>query len=76
MSISRRHFDSIAKIFAIAKAHTRSEGEYTRLFIAADAIADVLKTSSQTFQKERFLSACGFADPQPVTISSKETQNA
>ena len=60
MPISRKHFDLIAKIFSIAKEYVQSEGELSRLFILADATACALEATSQTFKKDRFLSACGF----------------
>ena len=57
MSLSRRHFNAIAKA---AKANRLKPGGTAEAFL--HELADILATASGTFQKEKFLAACGCAD--------------
>jgi len=55
MSISRRHFEAIAKAF---KSNHGDDLETVRNL--AENIADILATSHASFNKPLFLLACGF----------------
>ena len=54
MSISRKHFDAIAKA---AKANRQKPTGLSEGFL--HELADILASASGAFQKERFLAACG-----------------
>lgn len=73
MPISRKHFNSLAKVFAVGKQYATCEEELRHQAITVNAIADILATTSATFQKDRFLLAAGF--PTAATLL-KEIDNA
>lgn len=63
MSISRKHFDAVAKA---AKVNRQKPTGLSEGFL--HELADILASASGTFQKDRFLAACGVE-------SVKECQN-
>lgn len=54
MSISRRHFDAIAR--AVKANH--KDSKLSEVFVYE--LADILATTSGSFNKPMFLKACGF----------------
>lgn len=73
MSLSRRHYEALAKAFKQAALRARSIEEAQRLGRLAGEVAEILGAASSTFKPERFLEACKFTeltDPR-----KKENQN-
>lgn len=60
MAFTRQHYVAIAEILKrAAKEYSSSEGPYAVEQIARD-LADLFKRDNPSFDRQRFLSACGF----------------
>ena len=58
--MTKKHFDELAKIITEAQEYINDAD----LYKIANRIADYCSTQSHTFDRERFLKACGFKDYQ------------
>lgn len=60
--MSRRDFVALAAVLAAEAAKARTEAERDLVRRIAERIADVCRSSSERFDRGRFLHACGVGD--------------
>ncbi len=61
MTMQRRHFELIAEIINSIPAYDTESGEDARE-LAAIKFASALRATNPSFNRDRFLRACGVAD--------------